>query len=183
MFVDVRHTNTQPLLPLIFIIDSSVKTTFFQYIKVLFLIWFLAQRRPFFLLVALIKGFLRTWRPLYPKDFSRGRVILPRIRFWISSPHFCDKALAVALLSSFTNFTSCLCSLGDVFSGLPLLLTICTFPCSRNCRKIVATVSLGLLYYCGYCCSTFSQPILPRLMRVLFLLAAAYLFPFFFVHW
>jgi hypothetical protein len=106
MFVDVRRTNTQPLLPLIFIIDSSVKKTFFQYLKVLFLIWFLAQRRRFFLLVALIKGFLRTWWPLYPKDFSRGRVILPRIRFWISSPHFCDKALAVALLSSFTNFTS-----------------------------------------------------------------------------
>ena len=34
--VDFRHKNTLPSLPLIFIFDSSVDTTFFQYVIVLF---------------------------------------------------------------------------------------------------------------------------------------------------
>ena len=120
--VDLRHTNTQPSLPLIFIFDSSVKTTVFQYSTV-FSIYLPCPIHSSLHISGTNERLLACLFPLYPSNLSR-LLVLSLTDFWISSPHFSVKTLAGAFRSSFTNFSKCRWSLDVVFGGLPLRFAV-----------------------------------------------------------
>ena len=116
--VDFRHANTLASLPIFFIFDSSVKTTFFRYVIVLFTIS-LAHCILFILLFLIIKGFSRAHLPLYSNDFSltsSGGSFA--YRFADTCTPFFAKALADDLRFSFTNIVRNLFSLSVVIEGL-----------------------------------------------------------------
>ena len=120
-----KHTTIASTL--IFIFDSSVKATVFQYSTVFPFIC-LTQFILLFLFLALMKSFLRACLPLYPSDFSR-LLVLSLTDFWISSPHFCAKTLAgqlSSLLSPIFISANDLLTL-EVFGGLPLRFAVWMF--------------------------------------------------------
>ena len=87
--VDFCHINTLPSLPLIFIVDSPVNATFFQYVIVLFTICLAHSRSILFLLFfLLINDFSRACLPLNPDDFSLRLVVLSLTVLLILALHF-----------------------------------------------------------------------------------------------
>ncbi len=83
--VDFRHTNTRPSLPLIFILDSSVKTTFCS--TSLFCFHLFSPYHSLFRFFWLIKGFLCPCLPLHQNNFSRRLVVFSLTVFLILAPH------------------------------------------------------------------------------------------------
>ena len=130
--VDVfRHTNTLPSLPLFFMFDSSVKTTFFQNV-IVFLTISVAHCILFFSFFVLINGFLRACLPLYPDDFNLRLVVLSLTVLLMLAPYFFAKVFADDLWFSFTSLVRHLFSLSVVNEGLPERFIVLIFPLNRN---------------------------------------------------